>query len=67
MKKNGHTWKWPRNYYGFLVDYLKAAGARTIVFDVIFADPDIDRLHAQTLGIAQMDQIPVGSWAFPLH
>ena len=45
MKKNGHTWKWPRNYYGFLVDYLKAAGARTIVFDVIFADPDIDRLE----------------------
>jgi len=45
MKKNGHTWKWPRNYYGFLVDYLHRAGAKTVVFDVIFADPDIDRLE----------------------
>ena len=43
FKKNGIVWKWPRDFYGVLVRYLKASGAKVIVFDELFADPDIDR------------------------
>jgi adenylate cyclase len=32
-------WPWPRRLHAELVDRLKAAGARLIIFDVLFADP----------------------------
>jgi len=43
FKKYGIFWKWPRNVYGIVVDYFKAAGAKTVIFDMMFDDPDIDR------------------------
>jgi adenylate cyclase len=33
------SWPWPRSYHARLIRILKAAGARLIVFDVLFADP----------------------------
>ena len=33
-------WPWPRDRHGFMVQYLKQAGARAIVFDVLFLEPD---------------------------
>jgi adenylate cyclase len=33
------AWPWPRSYHAKLVRQLKAAGARLIVFDVLFAEP----------------------------
>lgn len=33
-------WPWPRDRHGYLVHYLKAAGARAVVFDVLFSEPD---------------------------
>jgi adenylate cyclase len=33
-------WPWPRDRHGFMVHYLKQAGARAIVFDVLFLEPD---------------------------
>ncbi len=34
----GLAWPWPRRLHAALVDRLAAAGARAIVFDVVFAD-----------------------------
>jgi adenylate cyclase len=33
------SWPWPRSYHAKLIRQLKAAGARLIVFDVLFAEP----------------------------
>ena len=32
-------WPWPRNIHAKLIDKLEAAGAETIVFDVLFSEP----------------------------
>ncbi len=32
-------WPWPRSWHAALIRRLQAAGARVIVFDVVFADP----------------------------
>jgi adenylate cyclase len=37
----GLQWLWPRTYFAQLVDKLKAMGARLIVFDVFFLDPEL--------------------------
>ncbi|MEA2104627.1 MAG: adenylate/guanylate cyclase domain-containing protein [Candidatus Cloacimonadota bacterium] len=39
----GIYWKWPRSYYGFLVDYLSKVEAKAVIFDMMFDDPDINR------------------------
>ena len=36
-------WPWPRETQAAIVDYLSMAGARLIVFDIAFPEPDIDR------------------------
>lgn len=33
-------WPWPRDRFGYVVRYLKEAGAKAIVFDVLFLEPD---------------------------
>lgn len=33
-------WPWARDRHGYMVHYLKQAGARAIVFDVMFPEPD---------------------------
>ena len=33
------AWPWPRSYHAKIIRHLKAAGARLIVFDVLFAEP----------------------------
>jgi adenylate cyclase len=35
------TWPWPREVFGALVGYLCAGGARLVVFDMLFAEPDV--------------------------
>jgi adenylate cyclase len=35
-------WPWPRDRHGYMVHFLKAAGAKAIVFDVLFSEPDKD-------------------------
>jgi adenylate cyclase len=34
------AWPWPRSYHAKIIRKLKAAGARLIVFDVLFAEPN---------------------------
>lgn len=33
-------WPWPRRVHGQMVEYLEAAGARLIAFDITFPEPD---------------------------
>ncbi|MDP8994793.1 MAG: CHASE2 domain-containing protein, partial [Pseudomonadota bacterium] len=50
------AWPWPRSVHGRLVDRLRQAGARQVVFDIDFtspaADPDQDRAFAAALARA---------------
>jgi adenylate cyclase len=49
------AWPWPRRFHAELIRRLKAAGARLIVFDVLFADPtdpEDDRLFTEAIGEA---------------
>ena len=39
MEQIGRLASWPRSYHARLIDNLAAAGARVIVFDVLFAEP----------------------------
>jgi adenylate cyclase len=45
FKHSGVVWKWPREFYGALVRYLYRGGAKAVVFDVLYPDPDIDRAN----------------------
>jgi adenylate cyclase len=36
-------WPWPREVYGLVVDYLRAAGARSVSFDMLLDRRDFDR------------------------
>ena len=47
-------WPWPRDRHGFMAHYLKQAGARAIVFDVLFLEPDA---AAEEYDAAFADQI----------
>src|SRR4051794_34572336 len=35
-------WPWPRSLHAQLIRSLRAAGARTIVLDLVFAEPSLD-------------------------
>ena len=43
FNENGISWPWPRSFYGHAVDYFTSAGARSVIFDMQFYEPDIDR------------------------
>ncbi|SCY02276.1 CHASE2 domain-containing protein [Desulfoluna spongiiphila] len=38
------NWPWPREFYGLVARYLAEAGARTVVFDMLFTEGEVDRL-----------------------
>jgi len=38
--QNVGRWAWPRKIHAYLIDYLTSAGVKTIVFDLLFVDPD---------------------------
>ncbi len=40
-RQMGWQWPWPREIYGVVLDYLKRAGAKAVVFDVLFTEPSI--------------------------
>ena len=41
--ENGVSWPWPREFYSRLTNFLSDCGARAIVYDIIFSDPDFER------------------------
>jgi adenylate cyclase len=36
-------WPWPRDAYALLLDFLRAGGARIVAFDLLFAEPHLER------------------------
>jgi len=38
-------WPFPREYYKVVCDYLTAQGAKTVIFDMFFDEPDFDRIE----------------------
>jgi adenylate cyclase len=51
-RREGVTWVWPRDVYVPIIIYLKEAGARAIVFDMLFTDPWPQRKLDQDLADA---------------
>ena len=43
FSENGISWPWPRSFYGYAVNYLTDAGARSVIFDMQFYEKDIER------------------------
>ncbi|HEX2055711.1 MAG TPA: adenylate/guanylate cyclase domain-containing protein [Nitrospiraceae bacterium] len=57
-------WPWPRDRHGYVVRYLKQAGAKAIVFDLMFFEPDenaeeFDESFAQDVKAAGNVYLPV--------
>ncbi|MGF9756204.1 adenylate/guanylate cyclase domain-containing protein [Microvirga sp. 0TCS3.31] len=49
----GQRWPWPRDIHAKLIESLRAAGAKVIAIDIIFADPtteEADKALASALG-----------------
>lgn len=38
--ENRIAWPWPRDYYAIVLDYFHAAGAKGVIFDILFYEPD---------------------------
>ncbi len=41
-------WPWPRDVYSTIIEYLHAAGARLVVFDILLPEPDLARAPADS-------------------
>ena len=39
-------WPWPRDAYALILDYLRAGGVRTVAFDILFAEPHLEKPEA---------------------
>jgi adenylate cyclase len=46
-------WPWPRDFYAAILDYLIAAGARAVAFDIVFSEASI---YSAELGVADDDR-----------
>ncbi len=41
QKARGIGWPWPRDAYGLVVEYLRQAGARAVIFDAVYSEPSV--------------------------
>lgn len=46
FKRNNIYWKWPRDLYAAMVSHISKGRPKAILFDILFPDPDIDRLSS---------------------
>ena len=53
FRNNGVSYPWPRSFYRHVVEYLTASGAKAIMFDIQFYEPDLDR---EETSAAETDQ-----------
>ncbi len=51
----GIGWPWPRDFYAQIVRYLSSCGARAVVFDIMFTEPDIDRANVRGKGVTDTE------------
>ena len=57
FKNQGVVWPWPRQLYAHLIDYCKQAGARAVIFDILYTEassygPEDDNHLAQAAAAA---------------
>jgi adenylate cyclase len=57
FKNRGVTWPWPRQLYAPLIDYCRWAGAKAVIFDILFTEassygPEDDQRFAQAAAAA---------------
>ncbi len=63
---NGWSWPWPREVYGAIVDFCNRAGAKSLAFDVLIADPSSYGVaDDQALGASIKDYGRFVAAAFP--
>ena len=53
----GRQWPWPRDLHAELIRNLRAAGAKVIAFDVIFAEPSSEEADAALAGVLGPDVV----------
>ncbi|HAP35335.1 MAG TPA: hypothetical protein DCQ28_05115, partial [Bacteroidetes bacterium] len=48
FKQNSHktSWPWPRDFYALTTGYLAKSGAKAIIYDFQFSEPDQDRVNS---------------------
>jgi len=56
-------WPWPRDRHGYVVHYLKQAGVKAVVFDILFLEPDnaaeeFDEVFAEEMKVAGNVYLP---------
>ncbi len=49
FERQGVSWQWPRDFYSFLLDYLKKGGAKAVIFDMDFSKNDFDSPQSDSL------------------
>jgi adenylate cyclase len=63
FKGQGVTWPWPRQLYGPLIDYCRWAGAKAVIFDVLYTEAssygaEDDKKFAQAVAAAGNVTLP---------
>ncbi len=63
FKNQGVTWPWPRQLYAPLIDYCRWAGAKAVIFDILFTEassygPEDDQRFAQATATAGNVALP---------
>jgi CHASE2 domain-containing sensor protein len=65
LKKLGQ-WPLPRDFHASLVDVLKKAGARLVVFDILFVEPTVyDQVFAKSIADAGNVFLPIAFYVNP--
>jgi class 3 adenylate cyclase/CHASE2 domain-containing sensor protein len=47
QRERGWGWPWPRKAYAEMVEYMNAAGAKSVAFDMLFTEPSVYRSARQ--------------------
>ncbi len=63
FKNQGVVWPWPRQLYAHIIDYCKQAGAKAVIFDLLFTEassygPEDDQRLAQAAAAAGNVALP---------
>ena len=63
FKNQGVVWPWPRQLYAHIIDYCKQAGAKAVIFDLLFTEassygPEDDNRLAQAAAAAGNVALP---------
>lgn len=59
-------WPWPREIWGHLLDYIDGGGARAVLFDLFFFEPDTTRAASDRYLAEAMERSAIDYAAFTL-